>query len=75
MEEMEVCDVKIFTECRISSWLWKTIPTAQIVFGTFGNVLNAIILSRNKLRKISTSLYLLCLSAADLAILWTLTLP
>lgn len=63
------------SDCKIRFWLWATIPTVQIVFGTFGNILNVIILSRKKMKKIPTSVFLMCLSVADMATLWTLPIP
>lgn len=68
---MENCDVKQFIACQVSLWLWRTVPNIQLVFGTVGNILNVIILSRQKFRVHSTTVYLICLSFADLMTLWT----
>lgn len=74
-KEMENCDTELYTECRVSIWLWRTIPVIQIVLGTIGNILNVIILMRKRMKRISTSVYLVCLSVTDLTTLWTLILP
>lgn len=56
-------------------WLWRTVPCVQLLIGTFGNIMNVVILSRRRIRKYSTTVYLICLAVADLTILWTMTFP
>lgn len=72
---MDICDANFYLACKVRLWLWKTIPAVQMVFGSFGNILNVIILSRKRMKKIPTSVFLMCLSIADLVTLWTLPLP
>ena len=62
-------------KCQWAIWLWKTVPICQVIFGTFGNILNITILCRRRLRKYSTTVYLIALAVADLTGLWTATLP
>lgn len=57
-------------ECRWNKALWSSVPVALLVIGTFGNILNIAVLSRKKMRRSSISVYLLCLSGADLSFLW-----
>lgn len=74
---MDTCFVKYndFIECRWDVWMWRTIPIFLILFGTFGNVINIIILSRKRLQKYPTTVYLIFLAVADLCTLWTAVFP
>lgn len=69
------CEPNNFIECRIAYWLWRTVPFILLAIGTFGNVVNIIILSRQKLRTFSTGVYLLILAISELTFLWTGLLP
>lgn len=64
-----------FTDCRWNVWLWRTIPIFLILFGTVGNAMNVIILSRKRLQRNPTTVYLLFLAVADLCTLWTTVFP
>ena len=57
-------------QCIISFWIVRICPYLWLTFGTIGNVLNIILLSRKRLRKQSTSIYLLFLAGSDLILLW-----
>ena len=57
-------------ECRWTQTLWSTIPIALLATGTVGNLLNIVVLSRKRMRTFSISVYLMCLSIADLTFLW-----
>lgn len=72
---MDPCLNKDFPECKWRSWLWATVPVVEITFGTIGNILNILILSRKRLRKYSTTVYLLCLAFADIVTLWASVWP
>ena len=50
--------------------LWATIPIGLLVTGTFGNILNIVVLSRRRMRQYPTTVYLLCLSFGDCTFLW-----
>lgn len=69
------CDPNYFIECRIAYWLWRTLPIIVLTVGTFGNIINIIILSAKTLRKYSTSVFLLLLAVSDLIVLWLSLLP
>lgn len=43
--------------------------------GHRNNILNILILSRERIRKVPTSVYLLCLSVSDITFLWTAMVP
>lgn len=72
---MDRCDGNEFPECRWRQWLWATVAFVQIIFGTVGNILNIIILCRQRMRKYSTTVYLLCLAVTDVVTLFTAALP
>ena len=72
---MDSCFNLDFPECHWNTWLWRSVATVQIVFGTLGNTLNIIILLRRRLRKYSTTVYLVCLAVSDMSTLWVSTLP
>lgn len=60
------CDIFDYAECHVAYWMWRIVPPFLLLFGTFGNVLNIVILSRKALRKFSTSMYLLFLAGSDM---------
>lgn len=70
---MDICNQagNKYKECWWNLWLWRTIPFLQLMFGTFGNIMNIIILSRKRFQQKSTSVYLICLAVADSLALWT----
>lgn len=56
-----------FTEYRTGVLIWKTIPPVLIIFGTIGNVLSIVVLTR----KSTITLFLICLTFSDLIVLYT----
>ena len=50
--------------------IWQTVPPVLIVFGTVGNVLSMIVLTRGTLKHLVSSTYLLSLSVVDLLVLY-----
>ncbi|KAH3741011.1 hypothetical protein DPMN_047729 [Dreissena polymorpha] len=70
---MSACFPHDFLECHITYWIWRTVPVLLLVIGTFGNILNIVILLRKRMRQHSISVHLLFLAVADLALLWTST--
>lgn len=59
------CETTNYVECHIAYWIWRIVPPFLLIFGTCGNVLSIIILTRKSLRKFSTSIYLLFLAGSD----------
>ncbi|XP_052236162.1 C-C chemokine receptor type 3-like [Dreissena polymorpha] len=55
-----------FRACYIDYWLWATVPGLFLPVGVVGNTLNIIILSRKRIRKFSTSVYLMFLAVSDM---------
>ena len=72
---MGSCDIQQYVECYYARLIWSVVPLFLLLFGTFGNVFNMIILVRRRMRNLSTSVYLLGLSAGDLTFLWTAMFP
>lgn len=67
---MSKCEPTDLTDCQWTKMLWSTIPVGLLITGTFGNILNIVVLSRQRLRTFSTSVYLICLSFGDCTFLW-----
>ncbi|KAH3873326.1 hypothetical protein DPMN_036559 [Dreissena polymorpha] len=55
---------------RVGILLWQIFPPILIVFGTIGNVLSIIILSKNKFKNSTSTVFLLGLAAVDLSMLY-----
>lgn len=72
---MQLCYMSDIPECLLNVWLWRTISIAQLCLGTFGNIMNIIILSRKRFQKYSTSVFLIFLAGADMGTLWAGILP
>lgn len=68
---MDTCYYSNIPECIWNIWLWRTVPILQLIFGSLGNILNIIILTRRRLRSYSTTVYLICLAGADIGALWS----
>lgn len=66
-----MCNDDILAECKWNTWIWYVLALPQIVLGTFGNILSIIVLSRRRLKIYSISIYLICLSCADMVSLLT----
>lgn len=65
------CAPFYFPECQVAYWIWRLFPGCLVFIGTLGNILNVIVLSRQKLRKNSTTVYLLFLAVSDLVFIWS----
>lgn len=72
---MTECDTNNFLECEWIQWLWRTTPVIHLFFGTFGNILNVVILCRRRMKGYSTTVYLIFLAFADMVTLWTTAFP
>ena len=60
-----------YSEYRAGLLIWKSVPPFLIAFGTVGNCLSVIVLTRRSIRKSTTALFLTCLTVADLLVLYT----
>ena len=75
-----LCDTDYNADCNrghnwcmnkeISSWIWKIMPIVLLVLGTVGNVITITVLLRVKLRRISSTVYLIALAINDLVVLY-----
>ena len=68
------CDVINFFVCRLSVWIWRTIPPLFLIIGTIGNGIIVTVYSRKNMRRFSTNIYLLVLGISDTLVLWTTVL-
>jgi len=59
----------------IHAFVWVYISPVILLFGTFGNVLILIVMSRARLRNTTTSVYLSLMSVADTVALLTRIAP
>ena len=60
-----------YSEYKAGELIWKTFPPVLIVFGTVGNILSILVLTRKSIRKSTTALFLTFLTLSDLAVLYT----
>ena len=60
-----------FSEYQASVLIWKVVPPILISFGTVGNILSIIVLTRKLIKTSTTALYLTCLAFSDLMVLYT----
>ncbi|XP_052778100.1 probable G-protein coupled receptor 139 [Mya arenaria] len=58
-------------EYRHTVNIWKTIPPILLTFGTLGNLLVILVLSRKRSRYSSTATYLVALAVSDLLVLYS----
>ena len=63
--------VSSFPEFLLAEEVWRVGSPILLAVGTVGNVLSILVLTRKKLRKITTMFYLAVLALADLAVLYT----
>ena len=61
-------------KCKSAYWMWRSVPIILVLIGLVGNIMNFVILSRPKIRKFSTSIYLLFLAGSDIVFLFTAAL-
>ena len=76
----DLCDTDYNADCHprhnwcmykeISSWIWKIMPIVLLVVGTVGNVTTITVLLRVKLRRVSSTVYLIALAINDLVVLY-----
>jgi len=69
------CTEIVYNICYLTHWIWRLVPPSQLLIGTLGNVFNVIILRRPRIKRYSTSIYLLVLAFSDVTFLWTTVLP
>ena len=69
------CTDTDFIECHVAFWIWHTVPLILFCIGIFGNILNCIVLSRPRLRRNSSAVYLLFLAGSDIVFLLFGLLP
>lgn len=62
-------DLNLFTSHVISVWLWAVVPPIIFVLGTFGNIMNVIILLR--IRSGTINIFFLALSVTDTCLLYS----
>ena len=60
-----------YSEYKAGLLIWKSVPPFLIAFGTAGNCLSIIVLTRRSVRKSTTALFLTCLTVADLLVIYT----
>ena len=60
-----------YPEYKAGVLILKTVPPILIIFGTVGNCLSLVVLTRRSIRKSTTSLFLICLTISDLVVLYT----
>lgn len=73
--DIKDCVPDFYVECLIALWMWRTVPPVLVFIGTCGNILNIIILSNSRLRKYSTSIFLISLAIVELLFLWVSAVP
>lgn len=49
----------------------KTLPVGILIFGTVGNILSLIVLTRPRTRRFSTAVFLITLTVVDLIAMWS----
>ena len=60
-----------FGEYQASVLIWKVVPPILISFGTVGNILSIVVLTRKLIKTSTTALYLTFLAFSDLLVLYT----
>ena len=64
-------DYHSYSEYKASIIIWKTVPPLLITFGTGGNILSIVVLTRKSIRKSTTAIFLIFLTFSDLCVLYT----
>ena len=65
----EICRKLDFIECHIAATLWKLFSPLLLAVGIPGNILSIAVLSRQRMRHTTTSVYLRLLAIVDTAVL------
>ena len=60
-----------YSEYKAGIIIWKTVPPVLITFGTCGNILSIVVLTRKSIRKSTTAIFLIFLTFSDLCVLYT----
>ena len=60
-----------YGEYQASVLIWKVVPPILISFGTVGNILSIVVLTRKLIKTSTTALYLTFLAFSDLLVLYT----
>ncbi|XP_052770817.1 FMRFamide receptor-like [Mya arenaria] len=68
MSENDYSHYEIYTAGNL---IWKVVPPILIIFGTVGNSLSIIVLTRKSIRTSTTALFLTVLAFSDLLVLYT----
>ena len=64
-----LCQRSDFIECHVAVTLWKIVSPLLLVVGVIGNVLSIAVLSRQRMRHTTTSVYLRLLAVFDTVVL------
>ena len=65
------CTSDSSVKCKAAYWMWRCVPFVLFLVGVCGNIINLIILSRPRIRKYSTTIYLIFLAVSDIVFLLT----
>ena len=65
----DICRRSDFFECHLAVTLWKLFLPLFLVVGVPGNIISLVVLSKQRMRKTTTSMYLRLLAIIDTAIL------
>ena len=65
----DICRKLDFAECYITAALWKIVAPLLLVVGIAGNLLSIAVLSRQRMRRTATSVYLRLLAIVDSSVL------
>lgn len=70
MADFKYAHFRSVTELKAGIIIWEVVSPVLIILGTIGNILSIIILSSRKFNRWSSTVYLLGLAGADLAVLY-----
>ncbi|XP_067681288.1 mu-type opioid receptor-like [Haliotis asinina] len=62
---------RVLPQEATANLMWQIVSPILLIFGTVGNILSMIVLTRQAMRKSSMSIYLTCLAVADLLALYS----
>lgn len=71
MENTTEAHYTTHAEYKAGVMIWKVVPPFLILFGTIGNTLSVLVLTRKGIRNSTTALYLTFLAVSDLLVLYT----
>ena len=61
-------DYQSYSEYKAGIIIWKTVPPILITFGTCGNILSIVVLTRKSIRKSTTAIFLIFLTFSGLCV-------